>query len=145
ETVTAQLLYELQGHLYLNPDVTADLSGVEVVEEEGATDRVSVLGVRGLPPPSTAKVMEAAKGGLQAEATFYINGLDVDAKATMMKRQLESICAENHFSRFSVELYGTAGTNPSSQQAGTVSLRVFAQARRREDITADWFKKPIYA
>lgn len=145
ETVTAQLLYELQGHLYLNPDVTADLSGVRVVEEEGATDRVSVLGVRGLPPPPTAKVMVAAKGGFQAEATFYINGLDVDAKAAMMKRQLESICAGNRFSRFSVELYGTAGSNASSQQAGTVSLRVFAQARRREDITADWFKKPIYA
>ncbi|EFQ25740.1 hypothetical protein CGRA01v4_02186 [Colletotrichum graminicola] len=31
-TVTAQLMYELQGHLYLNPDVVADLSDVRVEE-----------------------------------------------------------------------------------------------------------------
>lgn len=68
-TVTAQLLYELQGHLYLTPDVVTDLSGVTV--EQQKMDRVLVHGVKGLPPPSTTKIMVAAKRGFQAEATFY--------------------------------------------------------------------------
>ncbi|KAI9149914.1 hypothetical protein HJFPF1_09660 [Paramyrothecium foliicola] len=142
-TVTAQLLYELQGHLYLNPDVVADLSGVTV--EEVGQDSVSVTGVKGLPPPPTTKVMVAAKGGFQAEATFYINGLDVQEKAEMMRRQLEFAYKDSNFSRLSIELYGTAASNPQSQQAGTVFLRVFAQARRKEDIDIHKFKIPIYA
>ncbi|KAF5625004.1 DUF1446 domain protein [Fusarium sp. NRRL 52700] len=143
ETVTAQLLYELQGHLYLNPDVVADLSGVHVEQE--SDNRVSVSGVKGLPPPPTAKVMIAAKGGFQAEATFYINGLDVYEKAAMMKNQLAYMFKDSNFSRLSIELYGTPAENPTSQQAGTVSLRVFVQARRKEDIDAPKFKVPIYA
>ncbi|KAF5723331.1 transcription activator acu-15 [Fusarium mundagurra] len=143
ETVIAQLLYELQGHLYLNLDVVADLSGVHVEQE--SENRVSVSGVKGLPPPSTAKVMIAAKGGFQAEATFYINGLDVYEKAAMMKNQLAHMFKDSNFSRLSIELYGTPAENPTSQQAGTVSLRVFAQARRKEDIDAPKFKVPIYA
>lgn len=142
-TVTAQLLYELQGHLYLNPDVVADLSTVSVKQQ--GTDRVRVTGVKGLPPPATTKAMIAGKGGYQAEATFYINGLDVAEKATMMKNQLSHIFQDSRFSKLSIELYGTQAENPSSQQAGTVSLRVFAQARRKEDIDELRFKIPLYA
>lgn len=143
ETVTAQMLYELQGHLYLNPDVVADLSNVRI--ETQGTDRVAVSGAKGLPPPPTTKVMVAGKGGYQAEATFYLNGLDVAEKATMMKNQLAHAFQNSNFSKLSIELYGTQAENPSSQQAGTVCLRVFAQARRKEDIAASKFKVPIYA
>ncbi|KAL7931895.1 hypothetical protein V8C35DRAFT_308820 [Trichoderma chlorosporum] len=142
-TVKAQLLYELQGHLYLNPDVVADLSAVSVREE--GTDRIKVTGIKGLAPPATTKAMIAARGGYQAEATFYINGLDVMEKATMMRNQLAHIFRESRFSKLSIELYGTPAENPSSQQAGTVSLRVFAQARKKEDIDEMNFKIPIYA
>ncbi|OAP58022.1 hypothetical protein AYL99_07112 [Fonsecaea erecta] len=145
ETVKAQLLYELQGHLYLNPDVVADLSRVQVEAQPGYDDRVMVHGVTGLPPPATTKVMVAAPGGYQAEATFYINGLDVDAKVAMMRQQLDNILQGHKFSRFSVEQYGLQADNPRSQQAGTVQLRVFAQARSRVDIEAPKFKVPIYA
>ncbi|KAI6781492.1 uncharacterized protein J7T54_001454 [Emericellopsis cladophorae] len=124
-TVTAQLLYGLQGHLYLNPDAVADLSGVWVEDEEAA-NRVRVTGVKGLPPPPTTKVMVAAKGGFQAEAMFYINGLDVAAKAEMMRAQPAHVFGDSNFSRLSIELYGTAASNPSSQQQGTVSLRSYA-------------------
>ncbi|KAK1570109.1 uncharacterized protein LY79DRAFT_527406 [Colletotrichum navitas] len=145
-TVTAQLLYELQGHLYLNPDVVADLSDVRVEEQKGTgEDRVRVWGAKGLPPPPTTKVMFAAEGGYQAEATFYINGLDVDEKVAMMKNQLAHLFKDANFSRLSIEQYGTQVRNPSSQQAGTVQLRVFAQARKKEDIAAVNFKVPIYA
>ncbi|KAK2046160.1 DUF1446-domain-containing protein [Colletotrichum somersetense] len=145
-TVTAQLLYELQGHLYLNPDVVADLSDIRVEEQKGpGEDRVRVYGAKGLPPPPTTKVMFAAEGGYQAEATFYINGLDVDEKVAMVGGQLAYLLKDANFSRLSIEQYGTQVRNPSSQQAGTVQLRVFAQARKKEDIAAINFKVPMYA
>ncbi|KAI5207227.1 hypothetical protein AUEXF2481DRAFT_32535 [Aureobasidium subglaciale EXF-2481] len=142
--ITSQLLYELQGQMYLNPDVVADIASIRI-EETVQKDRVFVSGCKGSPPPPTTKVMIAAPGGWQAETTYYINGLDVHEKAQMMKQQLQNIFGGSQFSKFSVELYGTQAENPTSQQAGTVMLRVFAQARRREDITAEKFKIPLYS
>ncbi|KAI5268804.1 DUF1446-domain-containing protein [Aureobasidium subglaciale] len=142
--ITSQLLYELQGQMYLNPDVVADIASIRI-EETGQNDRVFVSGCKGSPPPPTTKVMIAAPGGWQAETTYYINGLDVHEKAQMMKQQLQNIFSGSQFSKFSAELYGTQAENPTSQQAGTVMLRVFAQARREEDIAAEKFKIPLYS
>ncbi|KAG2169107.1 hypothetical protein VTO58DRAFT_111630 [Aureobasidium pullulans] len=142
--ITSQLLYELQGQMYLNPDVVADIGSIRI-EETGRKNCVSITGCKGFPPPATTKVMVAAPGGWQAETTYYINGLDVQEKAQMLKQQLQSIFSGSKFSKFSAELYGTQVDNPSSQQAGTVMLRVFAQARRKEDIAAEKFKIPLYS
>ncbi|KAH0392576.1 DUF1446-domain-containing protein, partial [Aureobasidium melanogenum] len=142
--ITSQLLYELQGQMYLNPDVVADIASIRI-ENTGLENRVLVSGCKGFPPPPTTKVMVAAPGGWQAETTYYINGLDVQAKAQMMRQQLQNIFSGSHFSKFSAEPYGTQVNNPSSQQAGTVMLRVFAQARNKEDIAAEKFKIPLYS
>jgi hypothetical protein len=82
----SQYLYELQVEQYLNQDVVANLHGVCI--EETGPNRVRVHGVTGSPPPAITKAMIAAKGGYQAEATFYINGLDVSEKVEMMRNQL---------------------------------------------------------
>jgi Acyclic terpene utilisation family protein AtuA len=145
DTVRAQILYELQGHLYLNPDVVADLSQITVEEIPGTRDRIRVSGIKGLPPPPTTKIMFTASGGYQAEANFYLNGLDIENKVKMMRRQLDFIFKDHNFTKLSIELYGTSPEDPVSQQAGTVFFRIFAQARRIEDINAVKFKVPIYA
>lgn len=139
----AQFLYELQGEQYLNSDVVADLHNVQM--DEIGLDSVRVSGIVGSSPPETTKAIVAAPGGYQAEATFYINGLDVAEKAEMMRNQLSHIFRDNKFSKLSIELYGSPATDPKSQQEGTVSLRIFAQARKLEDISASKFKIPIYA
>lgn len=52
-TVASQLLYEIQGPLYYNSDVTASIEDMHLkVVGENA---VHVSGVKGLPPPSTTK------------------------------------------------------------------------------------------
>jgi len=142
--ITAQLLYELQGELYLNPDVVADIRTISI-DNTDTPNRVFVSGAKGTPPPSTTKVMIAATGGYQAETTYYINGLDVYEKAQMMRQQLLHIFRDAQFSKLSIELYGSPAPNPRSQQAGTVMLRVFAQARTKEAIDALQFKVPVYA
>jgi hypothetical protein len=63
----------------------------------------------------------------------------------MMRNQLSHIFRDHRFSKLSIELYGSTAVNPKNQQAGTMSLRVFAQARNLDDISASKFKIPIYA
>ncbi|KAH7409756.1 hypothetical protein BKA64DRAFT_571134 [Cadophora sp. MPI-SDFR-AT-0126] len=139
----AQFLYELQGELYLNPDVVADVSNISI--EDSSENRVIVSCVKGLPPPDTAKAMIAASGGFQCETTFYINGLNVQEKAQMMRQQLSHMFRDCKFSKLSIELYGIEAMNPSSQQAGTVFLRIFAQAARKDDVAAKKFRNIVYA
>src|SRR3954470_5428174 len=88
DTVTAQLLYEITGARYANPDVTVRMDSFEV-SAEGA-DRVRIDGVRGEPPPPTLKVSLNGIGGFRNAMTFVLTGLDIDAKADLVRRQLEA-------------------------------------------------------
>jgi hypothetical protein len=88
DTVTAQLLYEITGARYANPDVTARMDTVEL-SADGA-DRVRISGVTGEPPPPTCKVSCNSIGGFRNAMTFVLTGLDIDAKAELMRRQLET-------------------------------------------------------
>lgn len=54
-TVASQLLYEIQGPLYYNSDVTASIE--DIVLTPIGENAVHVAGVKGLPPPSTTKGM----------------------------------------------------------------------------------------
>src|ERR1700694_4632070 len=47
DTTRCQLLYEIQGRYYYNPDVIADLKTVKVAQD--GKDRVRVWGVKGMP------------------------------------------------------------------------------------------------
>ncbi|MEV0278068.1 acyclic terpene utilization AtuA family protein [Streptomyces sp. NPDC050610] len=87
-TVTEQLLYETAGPRYLGPDVTARLDTVRLTQE--GPDRVRVDGVRGEPPPATLKVGLTRLGGWRNEVGFVLTGLDIDAKARLVKSQLEA-------------------------------------------------------
>lgn len=52
-TIASQLLYEIQGPLYYNSDVTASIE--DIVLKQVAKNEVHVSGVKGLPPPATTK------------------------------------------------------------------------------------------
>jgi hypothetical protein len=51
---------------------------------------VRISGVRGEPPPPTLKVSLNSIGGFRNSATFVLTGLDIDAKAALLRRQLEA-------------------------------------------------------
>ena len=53
-------------------------------------DRVGVSGVRGEPPPPTLKVSLNSIGGFRNEMTLILTGLDIEAKAELVRRQLET-------------------------------------------------------
>ncbi|RIV34503.1 acyclic terpene utilization AtuA family protein [Micromonospora radicis] len=86
ETVTAQLLYEVAGPAYLGPDVLTRLDTVRLHQD--GPDRVRVSGVRGEAPPDTLKVGVNNLGGFRNSMTFVLCGLDIPAKAALVRAQL---------------------------------------------------------
>ncbi|NBE81210.1 acyclic terpene utilization AtuA family protein [Micromonospora rubida] len=88
ETVTAQLLYEVGGPDYLGPDVVTRLDTVELIAD--GPDRVRVTGARGTPPPDTLKVGVNNLGGFRNSMTFVLCGLDIPAKAALVRGQVEA-------------------------------------------------------
>ncbi|MEU1585979.1 acyclic terpene utilization AtuA family protein [Micromonospora sp. NPDC005710] len=87
ETVTAQLLYEIGGPAYLGPDVVTRLDTVTLHPD--GPDRVRVSGVRGTAPPATLKVGVNNLGGFRNSMTFVLCGLHIEAKAALVRGQVE--------------------------------------------------------
>jgi hypothetical protein len=143
DTCTSQLLYEIQGPWYYNSDVTAVLDGIHF--EQCGVNRVAVLGVRSGPPPPTTKVGITARGGFQAEAWWFLTGLDIEAKARMLEAQIRQQLApfSDRYTSLSFDLLGSALSDPHDQNRATVPLRIVVQARRAEDIVPSRFLKPI--
>ena len=81
ETVTAQLLYEIDGPRYANPDVITRLDTARL--EQIAPDRVRISGVRGEPAPPTVKVGALISGGWRNDITFVLTGNEIEAKADL--------------------------------------------------------------
>ncbi|MFI7668443.1 acyclic terpene utilization AtuA family protein [Nocardia sp. NPDC049526] len=88
DTVAAQLMYEIQGARYAGPDVTTRLDTIELTRE--GPDRVLISGVTGEAPPPQLKVSLNTLGGFRNEMEFVLTGLDIEAKAELAQRQLES-------------------------------------------------------
>lgn len=87
-TVTAQLLYEITGARYANPDVTLRVDSLQL--SPAGDDRVRISGVTGEAPPPTLKVSCNSIGGFRNAATFVLTGLDIEAKAALVRSQLEA-------------------------------------------------------
>lgn len=88
-TVTAQLLYEIGGPAYANPDVVARFDTIEL--EQAGPDRVRISGVRGTSAPARAKVAMNTLGGFKNTASLVLTGLDVEAKADLALRTVAGI------------------------------------------------------
>jgi hypothetical protein len=87
DTVTAQLMYEVQSGLYLGPDVTVDLRTIELGDE--GPDRVRVSGVGGLAPPPQLKVCVNELGGFRNQMEFVLTGMHIEEKAAWLRAQLD--------------------------------------------------------
>ncbi|KAJ6145489.1 hypothetical protein N7470_009384 [Penicillium chermesinum] len=116
DTVKCQLLYELQGNIYLNSDVKADITHIKVKEE--ATNRVHVSNVKGYLPPPTTKL-----------AVFYEGGHKWDIQEAQIRSKLDEWGITDQLDELDFQRVGVPMENPTSQLASTTYLRVFAQAK----------------
>ncbi len=87
DTVTAQLVYEIQSSRYLGPDVTVLLDSLALAQD--GEDRVRISGVRGEAPPDTLKVCVNQLGGHRNQMELVLTGLDIEAKAEWVRAQVE--------------------------------------------------------
>ena len=116
-TVTAQLLYEIDSPRYLGPDVVARFDTLSVTQE--GPDRVRISGARGEPPPAELKVALTLLGGFRNAATFVLTGLDLEAKADLVTRQMRA-----SFPDAEAVLSRTDVGDPDTNEAATATLRV---------------------
>jgi hypothetical protein len=129
DTVTAQLVYEIQGPRYLNPDVTVHLDTVRLAAV--GRDRVELSGVTGSPPPPTTKVAVFGQLGYTIVNTVYVTAPDVAAKVDLLRAQISKDVPED-VTTLDITPLGTAATDPETQWEATVPLRVMAAARERD-------------
>ena len=123
-TVTAQLLYEIGGPAYANPDVTARFDTIQL--EEVGENRVRISGVKGEPPPPTTKVSMNYQGGYRTSVNLMLTGLDIEAKAQVA---LEALWAgipggKDAFDSVEVQLLRTDQDDPPTNEAAIAQLRI---------------------
>ncbi|MFF7280595.1 acyclic terpene utilization AtuA family protein [Streptomyces griseorubiginosus] len=129
-TVTAQLLYETQGARYAGPDVTTRLDTVRLTQD--GPDRVRISGVRGEAPPPTLKVGRNRLGGFRNEVAFVLTGLDIEAKAALVREQLEPALAKVTDVRW--DLARTDRPDADTEETASALLRLVVRDADQEAV-----------
>jgi Acyclic terpene utilisation family protein AtuA len=127
-TVTAQLLYEIAGTEYANPDVIAHFDTVRLAQ--AGPDRVAISGVRGSPPPATTKVAVNFAAGFRNTMTLVLTGLDIEAKAAWATEELFTILGgRDQFDDVDVRLLRFDVPDAPTNEQATAHLRVTVKDR----------------
>jgi hypothetical protein len=122
-TVTAQLLYEIAGPRYLNPDVVAHFDTVRLAQQ--GPDRVLVSGTRGSPPPPDLKVAINYLGGYRNTMTLVLTGLDIEDKAAWAEQELFGILGgRDRFGEVGVRLLRFDRADAPTNEQATAHLRI---------------------
>lgn len=139
-TVTAQLLYEIGGVRYLNPDVTARFDSIRLTQI--GPDRVEVSGVRGEPPPKEVKVALNYLGGFRNTVTLVIPGLDVEEKARLVEEALwKAVGGRHRFAQTDVTLIRSDRENPATNEDALAYLRITVKDPDPEKVGRDAFSR----
>jgi len=127
-TVTAQLLYEIAGPAYANPDVIAHFDTIELAAD--GPDRVRISGTRGSPPAGPLKVAINYSGGFRNTVTLVLTGLDIEAKAAAAEAQLfDALDGKDAFDEVDVRLLRFDRPDAPSNAQATAHLQVTVKDR----------------
>lgn len=138
ETVKCQLVYEIQGNVYLNSDVKALLDDVEIKEE--SKDRVRFSGIKGRPPPPTTKLAIFFQGGYEAQSLANFAGYSSRRKYKLyeaqIRRALDKMDLTKEFDILEFQMVGHGRENPRYMMESTTYSRIFAQSKKKEPLSA---------
>jgi hypothetical protein len=122
-TVTAQLLYELAGPDYANPDVVARFDTIRL--DADGPDRVRVSGTRGGAPPADLKVALNYLGGYRNTMTMVLTGLDIEDKAGRAETMLfDLLGGQDRFAEVDVRLIRSDRPDAPTNEQATAQLRI---------------------
>ncbi len=88
-TVTAQLVYEIAGPAYPNPDVTTLFDSLTLTQ--AGPDRVAISGVRGAPAPERLKVAVNLFAGFRNAMSLVLTGAQAREKADLALRMITGL------------------------------------------------------
>jgi hypothetical protein len=141
-TVTAQLLYEIAGPGYPNPDVTARFDSIGLAQE--GPDRVLVSGIRGEPPPPTTKVCINHFGGFKNSMTFVLAGLDIEDKARLAEKTLwQLVGGREQYGETSVTLRRGDHPDPASNEEAFAHLTISVKDPDAEKVGRAFANKAV--
>src|SRR5262245_40448991 len=141
-TVTAQLLYEIAGAEYPNPDVTARFDTIHL--EQDGPDRVRVTGIRGGPPPPTTKVCINHFGGYKNSMTFVLTGLDIEAKAQLAEETLwKLVGGREQFAESQVTLLRADRPDPGTNEDAFAYLTISVKDPDPQKVGRAWSNKVV--
>lgn len=138
ETIKCQLLYEIQGNVYLNSDVKAILDDVQIKQE--SKDRVRFSGIKGRPPPPTTKLAIFFQGGYEAQSLANFAGYSSRRKyklyETQVRARLKEMNMLDSFDILEFQVVGSARPDPRFMMESTTYSRIFAQSKTAEPLSA---------
>ncbi|PGH14382.1 hypothetical protein AJ80_05972 [Polytolypa hystricis UAMH7299] len=138
DTCRCQFLYELQGNVYLNSDVTADATSLCI--EQVGKDRVKLSNVKGYPPPPTTKLAIIYHGGYEGQILSNATGYATNEKWALFEKQLRNDLKTkgllDKYQLLDFQVLGTPALDPRSQFSSTTYGRWFIQADTEELVAA---------
>ena len=135
-TVIEQMLYEMHDpRAYLTPDVTLDISAIEL--SEPARDTVRITDVRGRRAPENLKVLVAVDNEVLVEAEISYAGINAKSRAQLARETVKKRVARTSLANrpFRYDLMGIDSLWPGSVKGPPVNevrLRVAARVPDRE-------------
>ncbi len=137
-TVTSQLLYEIGSPRYHNPDVTSRFDSIELDHVE--PDRVRISGVKGEPPPAELKVAAGFAGGFRNSVMIGLTGLDAEAKADLVARQMWRVSPvkPEDLDEVRTTLIGAGRDDPATNAEAVSYLEIAVRDADEEKVGRAW-------
>jgi hypothetical protein len=141
ETVTAQLLYEIDRAEYVGPDVVSRFDTVHL--DQAGPDRVRISGVVGAPPPPELKVGTVRLAGFRNATTFVLTGLDIEAKAELVRAQVEDALADRRPAGLEWTLARTDHADADTEEAASALLHLSVRDPSADAVGRAFSRVPI--
>lgn len=125
DSVTAQILYEIDSPEYRTPDVVAHFDTIRL--DTVGENRVRITGVRGTQAPKELKVAINYLGGYRNSMTLVLVGLDVEAKAALVEDALRrELTGDREPEVLEFMLADTGHSDPSTNEEAASTLTITA-------------------
>ena len=121
-TIVEQILYEMHDPAaYITPDVTLDVTGLDLAETGAQEVRLS--GARGHARPDTLKVLVGVDSGVLAEIEISYGGINADKRARLAADIIRKRAARNPMLGNQTIQYDLIGVNSVWPEDGTQPVR----------------------
>jgi hypothetical protein len=141
DTVKAQLLYEIGGRYYHNPDVILDVRSIDL---EARDDAVRVGRVQGRAPTAKLKVSLCYDAGWRNSMTVGLTGRGIAAKAAWVEQIIEErLGGLGAFDDANISIVGPAESGGDSYDANTAFMTISVADKDQSLVSREKFSNVL--